>query len=445
MSIISDIISKLSRLFKRAFNNRKKRFWLDCIFGTMFIFLLIGLVVQVFSRLNFLDPVGDALEDIEVTDLVFSRLRGEPAVDQHITIVNIARLDRRGIAEQLRIINKYGPKVVGIDVLFEGEKKGDPFGDAVLAEMLSETKNLVMVSKVTDYEGQTDSYLRLEQSHSLFNKHAVTGHANLTTEAESQDQYKSSRTFMTMPMVGGTTEPAFAIKMASLYDPEAAQAFLDRDNETEVINFRGNALGSEGGFGNKFFALDAPDVFQENFTPDLIKDRVVLMGFMGEGFNDVTTVEDKFYTPLNPQYAGRAFPDMFGVVVHANILAMILNRDFVNTMPAYISIMVNILLCFFNVVLFSWIYFRFPLWYDGVTKTLQLLETFLLLLLVILFFHWFNYTLNFTLGIASVLLASDALEVYYGVIKNAFAGRAGRLFFLERKRRNIKNQNDETT
>ena len=431
-----NVVSKLSQFFKRVFNNRKKQFWLDCFLGTTFIFLLIGFVIQVFSRLNFLDPVGDALKDIEVTDLVFSRLRGEPPVDQHITIVNIARLDRRGIAEQLRIINKYEPMVVGIDVLFEGEKKEDPLGDAVLAEVLSETKNLVMVSKVSGYEEQTDSYRQLEKSHPMFSNSAVTGHANLTTEAGSQEQYKSSRIFMTRPQAGGTEELAFAVKMASLYDPEATQAFLDRDNETEVINFRGNALGGEGGFGNKFYALDVKDVFTENFTPDLIKDKIVLMGFMGEGFNDVTTVEDKFYTPLNPQYAGRAFPDMFGVVVHANILAMILNGDFVNTMPKYVSILVNILICFLNVVLFSWIYFRFPLWYDGVTKTLQLFETILLLLLVILFFHWFNYVLNFTLGIASILLASDALEVYYGVIKNVLADKAGRLFFLERKRRN---------
>ncbi len=429
-------ISRLFRFIKRAFSSRRKRFWMHATLGTIFIFLLIGFVVQIFSRLNFLDPVGDALKDIEVTDLVFSRLRGEPAADQHIVIVNIARLDRRGIAEQLRIINKYEPRVVGIDVLFEGEKKEDPMGDAVLAEVLSETNNLVMVSKVSDYDEVSDGYQRLEMSHPMFSRYGVTGHANLTTEALSQEQYKSSRMFMTKPMVNGQEELAFAIKIAALYDPDAAKAFVDRDNDTEIINFRGNALGSTGGFGNKFYALDVADIFRENFTPDLIKNKIVLMGFMGEGFNDLTTVEDKFYTPLNPQYAGRAFPDMFGVVIHANILAMILNRDFIDTMPAFISIAINILLCFFNVVLFSWIYFRFPLWYDGVTKTLQLIETFLLLLLVILFFHWFNYALNFTLGIASILLASDALEVYHSVIRNALTDKAGRLYFLEKKRRN---------
>lgn len=428
--------SKLFIRLRRTFNNPRWRFWLDCFLGTAFILLLIGFVVQVFSRLNFLDPVGDALKDIEVTDLVFSKLRGEPTVDDHIVIVNIGRLDRRGIAEQLRIINRYEPKVIGIDVLFEGEREEDPLGDALLAEALSEAGNVVMVSKVDVYDEQTDSYKKLEKSHPMFSRHAVTGHANLTTEATSQEQYKSSRLFMPKAGVAGKEEQAFAVKIASLYDPDATKAFLERGNDVEVINFRGNALGSEGGFGNKFFALDVRDVFNENFTPDLLKDKIILMGFMGEGFNDVTTVEDKFYTPLNPQYAGRAFPDMFGVVVHANILAMILNRDFIDTMPGRISLIINILLCFFNVVLFSWIYMRFPLWYDGVTKTLQLFEVFLLLLLVILFFHWFGNILNFTLGIASVLLASDALEVYYGVIKNALAGRRGKMFFLNRKRRN---------
>ena len=63
-----------------------------------------------------------------------------------------------------------------------------------------------------------------------------------------------------------------------------------------------------------------------------IKDKIVLLGFMGINLND-KTFEDIFFTPLNERYAGKSFPDMYGVVIQANIISMILNKKYINTMP----------------------------------------------------------------------------------------------------------------
>ncbi|MDN5203542.1 CHASE2 domain-containing protein [Fulvivirgaceae bacterium BMA10] len=422
-------LGKIQNWYNKTFDSDWKRFWLDSFLGTGFIFFVIFFVLELFTIFNFLDPIGDALDDMEITDLVFSRLREEPKADDHILIVNIARLPRRGIAQQIKIINKYKPKVIGLDVFFEQPFEDGILGDTLLQEALSEVENLVMVSKVADYQEATDSYNQLEHSHLKFRQFASTGHSNLTTEASRQEEYKSCRFFMTTPRVKGKTEPAFAIKIAQIYDQNAVDKFLSRNNEKEFINFKGNALGGTGGFGNKFYALDTQDVLNENFVPDIVEGKIVIFGFMGEDFNDVTTVEDKFYTPLNPQYAGRAFPDMFGVVIHANILSMILNGDYINEMGTASGVVLSVFLCFFNVALFSWIYWRYPDWYDGVTKTIQLFETILLLLLIVMFFHWFNYKINLTLGIVSVLLAGDILEFYYGVIKNILSSRNRRQLF----------------
>ena len=63
------------------------------------------------------DSVGQALKDFELTNYAFSRLRETPQVDERIVLVNIGTLDRRGLAQEIEAINKYKPRVIGIDVL----------------------------------------------------------------------------------------------------------------------------------------------------------------------------------------------------------------------------------------------------------------------------------------------------------------------------------------
>jgi CHASE2 domain-containing sensor protein len=152
------------------------------------------------------------------------------------------------------------------------------------------------------------------------------------------------------------------------------------------------------------------------------------MGYLGKDLHD-TSWDDKLYTPLNKEYAGRTNPDMYGVVVHANILSMILNGNFIESMSERAAILIGVLLCFFNVICFSLIYKLLPRWYDGLTKSIQLIEALILLLIVVLVFHFFSYKLNLTLGIIAVLLAGDSLEVYYGVLKNLFSREQRRLLF----------------
>ena len=174
--------------------------------------------------------------------------------------------------------------------------------------------------------------------------------------------------------------------------------------------------------------LDWLDIFEGNFVPEVFKDKIVILGYMGSDLSD-TSWDDKLYTPLNMEYAGRTNPDMYGVVVHANILSMILNGNFIDSMSERTGLLVGVLLCLLNVVCFSLIYKLLPRWYDGLTKSIQLIEALLLLLIVVLVFHFFSYKLNLTLGIIAVLFAGDSLEVYYGVLKNLFSKEQRRLLF----------------
>lgn len=408
-----------------------KKFWLDSIGGTLFIFFIIGFVLNLVARLNFLDPIGDALEDMEITDIVFSRLREHPGADTNIVIVNVGDLTRDGIAEQINIINSYGPKVIGLDFFLRSSKSA--YGDSLLIAALSKVNNLVMVSRLDFYDEEKERFDTLETSHPMFAQYSVTGFANLITDAQDQKRFKTCRTFTPLEHYSDHKPiHAFAVNIARIYNPVATESFLERGNEHEVINYRGNIWSHSGEFANVFPSIDVDDVFKRNFEPEMIKDKVVLFGYTGASFND-TSWEDRFYTPLNMDYAGKTNPDMFGVVVHANILSMILNNDHINKMSKTSSIIWGIILCYLNVVWFSRIYHRLPRWYDGLTKLIQIFEVVILLAIIILVFYLFNYQLNLTLGIAAILLAGDSLEFYYGVIKNLFSREDRKELF---KRRN---------
>jgi CHASE2 domain-containing sensor protein len=401
---------------------------LDSILGTLFIISLILLfqIVRFFGEFRLLDPIGDAIGDVEMTDLVFSGIRENPSVDKNVVLVNIGDLSRQEIAQELQIINKYKPAVIGIDSYFWNLKE-DSIGDILLNRSLSDIENLVLVSQL-QYNRFSDEYDSIKYSNPYFNL-GSTGFANLETNALAQYQFKVCRSFPPERVINDERELAFSVKVSELFDLEKTNSFLNRGNEYEIINYRGNIMDfGQTKFGGRYTAMDVSDVFQEKFKPDIIKGKIVLFGFMGKDFNDQSW-EDKFYTPLNVKYAGKSNPDMFGVVVHANIISMILNRDFIGKQSKFSGIVTALIICFITVIFFTWIYRRLPQWYDGLTKAIQLAIVMLIFSANVFIFHWFNYKTSLTLATILIALTGDSLEVCYGLIKNLFSKGGRKLVF----------------
>jgi len=418
-------------MFKKLRKITDRQFWIDCFLSTAFIFALILFGGGIFSAFEVLNPIGEAISDMDVTDIVFSKLREDPDALQNddIVIVNIGNLNREGIARQLEIIERYNPKVIGIDAFFR--KAQDPYQDSLLAASLKKINNLVLVTKLNHFNPVLAAFDTLETSNPMFLGNAKLGFANLITPAKEQDNFKVCRSFSPIEWTTTGKQELFALKLAEIFDPAAARRFNQRQNVVELINYGGNIVSTNNKnseFTNKFMVLDWMEVLEENFVSSVFEGKIVILGYLGKDLSD-TSWDDKLYTPLNMEYAGRTNPDMYGVVVHANILSMILNNNFIESMSERAGMAIGALLCLLNVIGFSLIYRLLPRWYDGLTKSIQLLEALLLLLVVVLVFHFFSYKLNLTLGIIAVLFAGDSLEVYYGVLKNLFSKEQRRLLF----------------
>ncbi|HMG92330.1 MAG TPA: CHASE2 domain-containing protein [Chryseolinea sp.] len=427
-----------------------RKFWLDCVIATAFVFLAMwGIFGLTQSKLfNLLDPIGQALADVELTDYVFSDLRlEEPNVDQNVVIVNIGELSRGQIAEQINIISKYKPKVIGIDGFFDC-KTGlrdtvncplllDTIGNQMLSKAIKDAGNVVLVSKVLNKRNTLDVNIldSLRRSDAIFLDHAMSdGFANLDTDAAFQDDVKTCRNFNPQLIVSESVLRAFSVEVAMAYDSTLTKKFLDRDNFSEVVNYRGNVFDIFGTtkYPQMFYTLDVQDVATENFVSEMIKDKIVLFGYLGRELGDPSWA-DKFYTPLNEKNAGKANPDMFGVVVHANIVSMILNEDFVEKMSPWQEIAIAVLICMLNVALFSLINTRLPLWYDGITKLLQFSQVVIYAILMILIFAWYEYKFNITLTVAAVALVGDVYEIYMSVVKNSFFKFMNWISFTQKK------------
>lgn len=416
----------------------KKSFWLDAAIATTFTFILMWGILQIteLKVFNAFDSIGKALGDVELTDYVFSNMRDQPELDTNIVVINIGLLNRRQIAEQIEIVRQFNPKVIGVDIFFDCNglpydtlncpPLKDTVGNAMLSRAIKKAGNVVLVTKTLqskELQSQPERWEELDSlrvSDPMYRDSAFAeGYASLETDAAYQDDVKTCRTFNPTLTVDGKRELAFSVQMAMMYDSVKTNRFLERNNFSEIINFRGNILDmfDQTDYGLAFYAIDVEDFYAGNFLPGMIKDKIVIFGFLGKDFYDPSWA-DKFYTPLNRKMAGKANPDMFGVVVHANIVSMILKEDYINKMAAWQEVAMAIILCLLNVALFSLIHIKLPDWYDGITKLLQVIELLLLTFLMVEVFDLYAFKLEITIALAAIALVGDAYEIYIGVVKN---------------------------
>lgn len=422
--------------------------------------ILFALYLLLFRSCNtsIIDPISDAFEDVELTDIVYAQfdkndeyrkiVNGELITpDTNIVIVNIGNLGREGIAQQINILNQFKPKVIGLDVIFADAK--DPLGDYALEDALANVDNLVLTSRGINYDWTSNVFDSIQLSYPQFSRHGVSGYANLITKSKSttenlissikgvsvtegdepdEDKFKVCRRIIpkAADKGSGKSQHAFSIEVCRKYNPQAVNELFARNTRVESINYLGNINYYQT--KPRFRVLDVNDVLSKQFDSSWVKGKIVIMGFMGGSLDDVST-EDKFFTPLNPQYVGKANPDMHGVVIHANIISMVLERAYVDEMPLWMGHALGLFFTYLVFAGFRRIYNDARVWYDGLTKILSMILTFVVIFILCVVFYQFNYKISIPMSYyLIVLLSGDYLEIYYSFIKNVFFLAKRKLF-----------------
>jgi len=424
--------------------------------------LLHGLIVMAFMgaigfianktavlrNVEFLNPIEQAFDDFDLTDIVFSKLTDRSKANSDITVVNIGNLDRGGIAAMIDLINQNDPKVIGLDVQLETAL--DSTQDAQLEAVLSQVKNMVMVSELRPNPNpKVKKADHIKTNYNRFTKHAHTAFANFITKGKGNQQgLYSVRSFSPKEKVSkvilsqgtekfdtlslkdagrkDTIEYSFGVKIAQLVNAKKAKKFLDRKRNYEWINFFGN-VSLDG--NTNFNVLDVHQVLESQNSEDaakgfknVIKDKIVLLGFMGANLQ-VRSFDDKLFTPLNENYIGRSAPDMYGVVVHANIVSMILNESYIKETPQWLNYLISFFIVLITIMIFSYIFIKVGIWYDALTIFIQLLIVLGLVGLMLAVFSKFSTKMDLGIGLIGIVLSGIFVEIYHGFIRKLFGWR----------------------
>jgi CHASE2 domain-containing sensor protein len=395
------------------------------------IFSFVWLLQTVAINLDFLNIIEEVFQDFKVTDLYFSNLRNSEEIqkDERIVIVNIGEGSnvRGDIAMQINLIKEGKPRAIGVDVLLASYR--EEMTDNILAESFRGSPNLVLATKLLpDSIKQTKDSLIWQSALRPIPEFAQSGYlayVNLITEDDTK-VFETSRLIARQEYVKDSLMLSFPAALAASYDSSAVAYFLDRqlhrdpfpfsllpiasrENQFEMISYTRNT--------DKYTVLD-PDYFDSDaFDPNIFKDKIVLLGFMGETYKELTG-EDRYYTPMNERPIGRTEADMYGVIIHANVISMILDKNYIEPSPNGFSWLVAIIFGYFNAALFCNWYFspRLGSWYDLISKLLQIAEVMILAGIGLWVLATYGVILDFSVAIVIILFSSDVLEIYLALL-----------------------------
>ena len=357
----------------------------DTIFATIAVFLVMAFFSLLPINTHFLDPIHLALSDFDYNDLTYSKMHKnqDTPTDTTLVVVNIGDGNRADIAQMISKIDAQKPKVIGVDVLFEQKK--DSLGDALLAKQLK-NKKVVAAYKYEDHAKH--GY--------LFGHDVQTGYANFVGEEEGVIRHFS-------PTIEHdyANLPAFATAVVNIADPNSYQKLLKRNQATEGINYTRSS--------DKYLVIDGMDLIADKADSSIFKNKIVLLGYVSKNANDI---EDMHFTPMNAKYTGKTIPDMNGIFIHANIINMIQDHNYIHHLPGWLMGIIAFILCWLHMALFIKDYLDNHIWFHLLAKIAQIISAVFFVYLGLLCFHSFDTKINMTATLAAIILAVDVLYFY---------------------------------
>ncbi len=373
----------------------KKARRVEYLFINLFVFALAGLFYLAFSGLGVFEPFRHAFNDFTITDLSYSGNDKTTVWPDDVVIVNVGNRSRYQIASMIDMVQRYHPRVIGLDILFSS--KADT-GNSYLRAVLNRYSNYVVSNRgkfETSEKGiSSDTGLIKEDS----------GYANL---AGIDKEHATVRYFY--PYYNRRT--AFTTAIIKKYDRGLVARLDSSRNETCGIRY----YGAEAAFSR----LDYTSLCAGGIDSNRIKDHIVLFGYLGAepGMEDssgrhYTIDEDKLFTPLNDRLSGRSYPDMYGVLVHANILRMMLRGDYSRELPSWGLWVIAFVISWLLIPVFCRWYYTKGIWVHALSRLLQLGTCIVLVVASILLYRYALVRVEPVVPVLAVLLLVDFILFY---------------------------------
>ncbi len=366
----------------------------DTIFATLWVFIFILMVKFLpLPNTHFLDPMKLALEDFDFNDIAYSKLKKSEntPIDKRIVIINIGHADREEIAYLIEKTASMGPAVMGLDAFFEGPRELEK--DSILRSVFEKTKNLVVISRIKwDEHGEKLNFMK----DYFDSSYGQRGYANFISEEKG-----TIRLFSPFEKDHEKTYPIFAAALVKNYDPAAFIKLQKRHKEVEIINYSRRV--------KQYQVLEPENLLNGNVDESAVHGKIALLGYVN---NNEFDIEDKVFTPMNEKFAGKSIPDMNGIVVHANIISMILDHNYIKKVPSWVTLVVAILIGWLHMSFFIHYYLENHIWFHLVAKFAQLLSAIFFVYMGIYLFDKFGIKLDMKLTLVVIVLAVDIIYFY---------------------------------
>jgi len=373
---------------------KKRTLIIESLLATVLVFfvvlLLFSLISISFKPFNY---VVKSIKEFNLNDLYFSSLSNNLA-DTNIVIINIEHIGRDGISELLLKVAESDPAVIGLDVFFLSEIQ-TPY-DGILSDILQMHKEMVVLPLEFGTENQPSPI------YWTFDESFHTGQAGILTNYGNTEVVREFSPFME---IDNQRVNSFAATVAKVFNPDAYKTLEKRGKKTEKINYIGNTYA--------FRTFHYSDVL--NFTESdrqLIQDKIILLGYYGGRTQSYADLDDVFFTPVGFDGNINRRPDMFGVVIHANIISMILNERYINTVPSWLIYLIAFIITFLHIIGFVYFYVKKHLYYHTFAKICLLFSSTILLLLVFILFSLYQLYFPAKYLLLPVVLSVDVLYLY---------------------------------
>ena len=212
-----------------------------------------------------------------------------------ITIVDIGNNPRPEIGRQIEKIRQFNPRIIGMDFHLVPDST---WKDSTIVNALNKSSNTVQVVTLHNYFEVFDAWDSLEYSHPKF-KVSDKGYANLV----SQDS---------------VFVPELPIKQMFRAEPVYAFSYVVAKNSFGVkprfsdsldyfLRFKTDSLGLN------YNLITAEEFSKGKYSAEYFKDKIVLLGYMGES-------EDYHYADADKKRKVK------GVEIHAALIGQMINR-----------------------------------------------------------------------------------------------------------------------
>lgn len=369
------------------FSRSTKLLLRDSFLCTILTFIVSGILLVIFSNFSLSDPFYKAFKDFSYTDIYYSKLHKPKSIEKDIILVNIKHSDRFVIAQAIEKVQEQHPKVIGLDIIFKDLK--NPYVDSILRTSILKKNNII-----TSFYIDQDAIVR---NHNYFNN-TTEGFINMNLSNEGA----VIRDFIG---VNSSNQNSFALQLA-LESGKLHEQKISDLNESIPIQYFGNE--------SSFLTFDIDEVLQLERIPAM-NNAIVIFGYLGTPTGNKFDIEDKHFTPLNPTFTGRSTPDMFGALIHANIVKMLTENNFITKIPKPIVYIIAFFSCFFIVLIGIKLYKRSSLAYDILIKIIQLILSIVLLYLALLLLKM-NIYLFITPILVLTLFGLEMIDFYVYLI-----------------------------